>query len=154
STAYWPLSRLKRSYSDYLSSKTAEVEEQKDARRYLHASQWTSAQIAEFKKRKQPIVTYNRIGRKIDGVVGLIEKLKQSPKAYPRTPQEEGGADLATAVVRSTLDAADWKAKSYLVAQNAAMDGYGGLELVLEAGDEGDPEIGLELIENDGFFYD
>ncbi len=139
---------------DYLNSKTAEVDEQKDARRYRHGSQWTKAQINAFNKRKQPVVTYNRIGRKIDGIVGLVEKLKQSPKAYPRTPQEEGGADLATAVVRATLDAAEWKAKSYIAAQNCAVDGFGGMELLLEQGDEGDPEIGLEVIENDGFFYD
>jgi hypothetical protein len=151
---YWSLERLKRSYTDYLNSKVQEVEEQKDARRYRHASQWNSEQIKIFNKRKQPIVTYNRIGRKIDGVIGLIEKLKQSPKAYPRTPNEEGAADLATAVVRSVLDTNEWKTKSYLVGQNAAIDGFGGIELLLEQGDEGDPDISFEVVENDGFFYD
>jgi len=81
-TKYWSLERLKRSYMDYIDSKTEEVEEQKDARRYRHASQWTAEQVSVFNKRKQPIVTYNRIGRKIDGVVGLVEKLKQSPKGF------------------------------------------------------------------------
>jgi hypothetical protein len=151
---YWSLERLKRSYMDYIDSKTQEVAEQQDARRYRHASQWTAEQVRVFNKRKQPIVTYNRIGRKIDGVVGLIEKLKQSPKAFPRTPNEEQSADLATAVVRSVLDSAEWKTKSYIAAQNAAVDGFGGIELLIEAGDQGDPDIGLEVVENDGFFYD
>jgi hypothetical protein len=151
---YWGLERLKRSYLDYLISKTDEVEEQKDSRRYRHASQWTSEQVKIFNKRKQPIVTYNRIGRKIDGVIGLIEKLKQSPKAFPRTPNEEASADLATAVVRSVLDEAEWKSKSYLAAQNAAVDGFGGIELLLEQGDQGDPQVTFEVVENDGFFYD
>jgi hypothetical protein len=151
---YWGLERLKRSYLDYLTSKTDEVEEQKDSRRYRHASQWTSEQVKIFNKRKQPIVTYNRVGRKIDGVIGLIEKLKQSPKAFPRTPNEEQSADLATAVVRSVLDEAEWKSKSYLAAQNAAVDGFGGIELLLEAGDQGDPQVTFEVVENDGFFYD
>src|SRR4029079_16819488 len=79
---------------------------------------------------------------------------RKSPKAYPRTPMEEGGADLATAVVRATLDTADWKAKSYIAAQNAAIDGFGGIELILEAGDQGDPQVDFEVVENDGFFYD
>jgi hypothetical protein len=151
---YWGLERLKRSYTDYLNSKTDEVEEQKNARRYRHASQWTADQIKIFNKRKQPIVTYNRIGRKIDGVVGLIEKLKQSPKAFPRTPKEEQGANLVTAVIRSVLDAVEWKAKCPIIAENAAVDGFAGIELLLVAGDEGDPDIDMEIVENDGFFYD
>jgi hypothetical protein len=151
---YWSLDRLKRSYTDYLNSKTNEVEEQKNARRYRHASQWTAEQIKIFNKRKQPIVTYNRIGRKIDGVVGLIEKLKQSPKAFPRTPKEEQGANLVTSVIRSVLDAVEWKAKCPILADSAATDGFAGIELLLVKGDEGDPDIDMALVDNDGFFYD
>jgi hypothetical protein len=150
----WGLERLKRSYTDYLTQKTDEINEQKDARRYRHASQWTADQVKIFNKRKQPIVTYNRIGRKIDGVIGLIEKLKQAPKAFPRTPHEEGGAALATAVVRSVLDENEWKTISYLVGQSSAIDGFGGVELTIEQGDEGDPVIKIGQLENDGFFYD
>jgi hypothetical protein len=150
----WGLERLKRSYTDYLDQKSDEIEEQKDSRRYRHASQWTAEQVKIFNKRKQPIVTYNRIGRKIDGVIGLIEKLKQAPKAFPRTPHEEGGAALATAVVRSVLDENEWKTISYLVGQSSAIDGFGGVELTIEPGDDGDPVIVIGQIENDGFFYD
>jgi hypothetical protein len=153
-TKGWSLERLKRSYMDYINSKTDEVNEQKDARRYRHASQWTNEQVKILNKRKQPIVTYNRIGRKIDGVIGLIEKLKQSPKAFPRTPREEGGAALATAVVRSVLDSNEWKTISYQVGQAAAIDGFAGVELTIEPGDEGDPSVTLAQVENDGFFYD
>jgi hypothetical protein len=150
----WSLERLKRSYMDYINSKTDEVNEQKDARRYRHASQWTNEQVKILNKRKQPIVTYNRIGRKIDGVIGLIEKLKQSPKAFPRTPREEGGAALATAVVRSVLDSNEWKTISYQVGQAAAIDGFAGIELTIEPGDQGDPTVTISQVENDGFFYD
>ncbi len=151
---YWSLSKLKRSYMDYLNSKTQEVEEQKEARRYRHASQYTAEQIKVLNRRKQPVVTFNRIGRKIDAIVGLIEKLKQAPKAYPRTPKEEEGAELATAVVRYVLDNGEWKAKAPQCAEDGAIDGIGGLELVIEPGDEGDPDIGFEIVEPDSFFYD
>lgn len=150
----WSLERLKRSYTDYLNSKTLEIEEQKDARRYRHGSQWTNQQIKVFNKRHQPVVTYNRIDPKINGVVGLIEKLKQAPKAYPRTPKEDEAAAVATAVVRYVLDQARWKSKAPLCAENAAVDGFGGIELLVEAGDTGDPDIDFEVVENDGFFYD
>ena len=45
-------------------------------------------------------MTINRIARKIDGVVGLIERLRQDPKAYPRTPKHEQAADLASLMLK------------------------------------------------------
>jgi hypothetical protein len=153
-TGYWPLSRLKRAYLDYVGHKRDEILEQQDARRYRHGSQYTSEQTATYNKRKQPIVTYNRIAPKVNGVVGLIEKLRQAPKAYPRTPKEEAGADLATAVVRYVVDEQQFKTLSPFCGQDAAIDGLSGIELTLEKGDQGDPEIGLAKVEGDDFFYD
>jgi hypothetical protein len=153
-SGYWGLARLKRSYLDYVGSKRDEILEQQDARRYRHGSQYTSEQTTVYNKRKQPIVTYNRIAPKINGVVGLIEKLRQAPKAYPRTPNEEAGADLATAVVRYVVDEQQFKTLSPFCGQDAAVDGLSGIELVLEQGDQGDPEIGLTKVEGDDFFYD
>jgi hypothetical protein len=153
-SAYWPLSRLKRAYLDYVGSKRDEILEQQDARRYRHGSQYTDEQTAVYNKRKQPIVTYNRIAPKVNGVVGLIEKLRQAPKAYPRTPKEEAGADLATAVVRYVVDEQQFKTISPFCGQDAAIDGLSGIELVLEQGDQGDPEVGLVKVEGDDFFYD
>jgi hypothetical protein len=153
-SGYWGLARLKRAYLDYVGSKRDEILEQQDARRYRHGSQYTSEQTKVYNKRKQPIVTYNRIAPKINGVVGLIEKLRQAPKAYPRTPNEEAGADLATAVVRYVVDEQQFKTLSPFCGQDAAVDGLSGIELVLEQGDQGDPEIGLAKVEGDCFFYD
>jgi hypothetical protein len=153
-TGYWSLERLKRAYQDYIGSKRDEIREQQDSRRYRHGTQWTSEQMKVFNKRKQPVVTYNHIAPKINGVIGLIEKLRQAPKAYPRTPKEEEGADLATAVIRFVLDEQHWKSISPICAEDAAVDGYGGIELLLEQGDQGDPEIGFAVVESDSFFYD
>jgi hypothetical protein len=153
-TGYWPLSRLKRAYLDYVGHKRDEILEQQDARRYRHGSQYTDEQTKVYNKRKQPVVTYNRIAPKVNGVVGLIEKLRQAPKAYPRTPKEEAGADLATAVVRYVVDEQQFKTLSPFCGQDAAIDGLSGIELTLEKGDQGDPEIGLTKVEGDDFFYD
>jgi hypothetical protein len=151
---YWPLSKVRRCYTDYLTSKREELDEQIDSRRYYHGSQWTTEQIRVMKTRKQPVMTFNRVARKIDGVVGLIERLRQDPKAYPRTPKHEEGAELATAAVRYVLDEQEWKAKSPQSAQDGAVDGIGGIEVELEEGDQGDPEVGLELVDVQSFFYD
>src|SRR3569623_244730 len=156
-TNYWDIGRLKRAYSEYLGTKRDEIEEQKEARRYYHGAQWTSEQIKILKKRKQPIATLNRIGRKIDGVVGLLERLRQDPKAFPRTPQHEDGADLATAVIRYALDEQEWKPKSAEIARDGAIEGIGGLEINLVQGDTPDPndrDIELDIVEPESFFYD
>lgn len=151
---FWPLETCKKAYLDYLFNKTQEIEEQKNSRRYYHGAHWTSEQIKALKKRKQPVVTFNRIGRKIDGVVGLIERLRQDPKAYARTPENDEGAELATAVIRYVLDEEEWKAKSPEVARDAAVDGIGGAEIELVQGDQGDAEVSFEIVEPDSFFYD
>lgn len=148
------LSKLKRQYLDYLSSKREEIDEQIDARRYRHGAQYTAKQIDALNKRGQPVVTYNRISRKIDGIVGLVEKMRQDPKAYPRTPKHEEGAELATAVIRYALDEQEWRAKSPICASDGATDGIGGLEITLEQGDRGDVEVGFDIVSPEDFFYD
>lgn len=151
---YWPLSKCRKAYLDYLVNKQEEIDEQKDSRRYYHGAQWTADQIKVLRDRRQPISTKNRIARKINGVVGLIERLRQDPKAYPRTPKHEEGAELATAVIRYVLDEQEWKAKSPQAALDGAIDGIGGIEIELEQGDQGDYEVAFDIVEPDSFFYD
>jgi hypothetical protein len=151
---FFPVTRLKREYLDYLAGKADEIEEQKEARHYYHGVQWSPEEIKILRARKQPIVTYNRIARKIDGVTGLVERLRQDPKAFPRHPRNEEGAEVATAVLRYALDRIDWRTKSAEVARQAAIEGIAGIELTLEAGDHGDPDIAAEIIAGDDFFYD
>src|SRR5580765_702816 len=125
----WTLEKCIQAYTTYLDSKTLEIQEQQNARRYRHGSQWTAEQIKALNDRKQPVVTYNKIGRKIDGIVGLVDRLRQDPKAYPRTPQNQGGADLATAVLRYLMDSNKWNEKTPVISENAAIDGLAGIEM-------------------------
>lgn len=158
------IEKRRREFMSYLGSKSAEIDEQKEARRYYHTSQWTAKAIREFKRRKQPIVTYNREAPKINGIVGLLERLRQDPKGFDRTPQpsqpgpdgepEMSGAEIATATLRYILDNQRWKEKSPDSALKGAIDGIGGMEVVIEQGDQGDPDIGLEVVDPSGFFYD
>src|SRR6266704_603464 len=151
---YLSVDRLKRQYYDYLGAKTAEIEEARQSRHYYHGDQWTEQEIAVLQRRKQPVVTSNRIERKINAVVGIVEKLRQDPKAYARTPQHEQGADVATAVMRYALDTNDWKSKSTRNARLGAINGIAGVEFDLEIGDQGDPDLGIHIVYADTFFYD
>jgi hypothetical protein len=151
---YYDLTRLRRQYNDYAGSKDAEAREMVEARHYYHGDQWTKHEIETLRRRKQPVVTSNRIVRKIDAVVGLVERLRQDPKAYPRTPKHDEGAELATATLRFVLDNNDWKSKSARIARAAGIDGIAGIEYDLVAGDEGDPSLEFHIAWGDGFFYD
>ncbi|TPM37043.1 hypothetical protein [Mesorhizobium sp. B2-3-2] len=145
---------LKKQYLTYLNLKSDEIKEQQDARRYYHGVQWTDKQIKAFNQRKQPVVTYNRIGRKINAVVGLLEKQRTDPKGFPRTPKHEDGAEIATAVLRYVCDEQEWAAKSPIAGLNGAVDGIGGIEIIIEEGDRGDREVGFEDVDPSSFFYD
>lgn len=172
----YSVEKLRRQYLDYETTKIEEIKEQQIARHYYHADQWTSEEAAVLKARGQPIVTNNLIGRKIDGTVGLIERLRQDPKAFPRKPmppQQQGGpqgapqpqqgngqsptpegADIATEVLRYVLDAQDWQQISSNAARDGAINGLAGMELSIEQGDHGDPDVGLAPVDPDTYFYD
>jgi hypothetical protein len=151
---YWPLSKLRKCYTDYLFNKREEQDEQIDARRYYHGSQYTDKQIAALTARKQPVMTYNQVAEKINGYVGQVERARQDPKAYARTPQHEEGADLATAALRYVLDENEWNDIRPLGALHGAVDGLGGIAVELSQGDHKDPDVELVLVDIDSFFYD
>jgi hypothetical protein len=149
------LTALKRQFENAVAAKTAENTESAEAERYYNSVQWTSEELKVLKDRNQPPITFNRFKRKINTVVGILEKMRQDPKAYPRNPnqQSEDGAELATNVLRYALGW-DWNDKSSHCARRAAIRGISGLEMVLVQGDMGDPEIELDEVDQRDFFYD
>lgn len=155
--AFAPLGDLRKQFLDWWSAKSAERDEAKEARKYYHMVQWTAEQLKELKLRKQPAVTTPIFTRKINGFVGLIDRLRQDPKAYPRTLNEDRGAELCTAALRYALDQQSWPDKDNEVALSAAMTGIGGVEISLEPGDTGQPgdyDISIEPVPVEYFFYD
>lgn len=151
---FFPVTRLRQQYIDYLTAKVLEYEEQKESRHYFHGSQWNPEDIRILKARRQPIVTFNRINRKIDSIVGLVQKLRQDPKAFATSPQFQAGADIATRCIRSVLTASQFETLDFECTRQAAMEGIGVLEMRIETGDQGDPDIGLFSVFGDDFFYD
>lgn len=150
----WPVSRMRQAYLDYLGAKVQEYQEQQQSRHYYHGAQWTPEEIKVLRNRRQPIITFNRTSRKIDQIVGLLQRMRQDPKAYPRNPKNADGADIATECVRYACDSNDWEFLDPYCAGQAAIEGVGGLELKLIEGDHDDPDVGMDFIFGDDFFYD
>jgi hypothetical protein len=151
---YQPVETSVRQYLDYVGTKQLEIDEQKQSRHYYHGAQYTADEIKVLQKRRQPIVTFNRINRKIDGIVGLVEKLRSDPKAFPRNPRNEGGAALATQCVRTVLDQNEWKTLDHNATERCAIEGVAGVEIKLADNKRGNPKIVLDYFFGEDWFYD
>lgn len=147
------LSALKRRLDSYVSLKRNERDEDDKALHYYHGDQWTPEEIMKLRARNQPVVTYNHTQPYINSVVGLLERLRQDPKAFPRTPKHEAGADIATLTINEVLDENRWKDISPLTARDGAVRFAAGVELGL-SGNADDPDITLDPVDIDFFFYD
>lgn len=78
---------------------------------YRDGKQLTDDEIRTLKKRGQPPVVNNRIQRKVDFLSGLEKQQRKDPKAFPRTPKDEGAANAATDSIRYVCDDTRWDAK-------------------------------------------
>ena len=145
---------LRDMYVDYLQSKTSEIEEQQDARRYYHGIHWSAEQLRVLRRRHQPPLTWNRVNRKINQIVGTVERMRSDPKAMPRHVRSEQGANIATQVIRYVLEANDFKGLDPWCLLQSCIDGVAGIQAVLTNDDQGQKDIALVWVIGDEFFYD
>lgn len=152
--AFLDVGKLRTQYMDYLTTKVDEIEEQKMSRHYYHGAQWTPEQLEILRKRHQPVLTWNRVGRKINAIIGLVERSRADPKAFPRHPNAEQGANIATETIRYVLDTNDWKGIDPWCLLQSCIDGIAGVQLQLVQGDHEDPDLALSWVIGDEYFYD
>lgn len=148
------LVQLRKQFTDYATVKMNEIDEVRRSNRYYHGQQWSDEQLKVLKARGQPEITFNRTARKINGVVGVVQKLRNDPKAFPRSARSTAGADLATAVMRYVLDASLWKDIEADGVLDASKGAFGVCELTLDDGDFQDPDVGLRYVDPVTYFYD
>lgn len=98
------LARLKRMFSDYQSlTNTARSESAMDVD-YYDSKQWSAQELTALARRGQPDLVINRIKPAINGILGVVERGKSDPRAWPRNPTDEDTADVATDVLRYIAD--------------------------------------------------
>jgi len=83
-------------------------DEARTRRDYYNGIQHTAEEIATLRKRKQPVVTDNRIKRKVDYLLGVERQTRTDPKAFPRTPDDDESAQVFTDSLRFVNDNNDW----------------------------------------------
>ena len=99
-------------------------------RDFYDGIQITKEEAAETKKRGQPLLKFNRIRGKVDWYKGLEAQRRTDPKAYPRTPQHEQGAEAATDSIRFVCDKEDWDSVRSKIYEDMLIEGFGGVEVV------------------------
>lgn len=101
-------------------------------RDYYDGYQLTPEETAALRKRKQPPIVINRIKRKVDAMVGIEQRGRSDPRALPRTPRDEQAADVATKALVFIDDTTRFDLKKSQAFENLLVEGYGGVEVVVE----------------------
>jgi hypothetical protein len=149
------VAQLRSAFVAAVAAKTDENAEAAEAERYYHCVQWDKTDLQVLSARNQAPVTFNRFARKVNTILGVIEKVRQDPKAYPRTPSRaaEDGAELATNVLMYALGW-QWNDQQIEIGRRTAIRGISGVECCLVQGDQGDPDIEWDVVDQRDFFYD
>lgn len=151
-----PLSTLVEWFEDSEEATDAARRAAERDRDYYDGKQLTSKEIAALRKRGQPDIIINRIKPKIDYLMGHEAMQRTDPRAYPRTPQDEDASEAATDALRYVTDKNEAGLKFSRVWENMLIEGYGGIEVVIEqpANGQGDPDIVIQEWDWDRLFYD
>lgn len=149
------VAKLRKTFVNDVAAKYAENSEAAMGERYFHSVQYTSDELKTYDSRGQPPIVYNRIKRKVNTVVGILEKLPMGPKADPRTPSRaaDDGATIATQALLYAMGW-DWSMLSLQVARRCTIRGIAGAEIVLTMGPDGEPDVAWDEVDQRDFFYD
>ncbi|MGI8839963.1 MAG: hypothetical protein ACR2F8_04130 [Caulobacteraceae bacterium] len=71
---------------------------------YYDSDQYTGAELAKLAARNQPPIVINRVKPAINGIIGITEKGRSDPRAWPRNPGDDDAADAATDILRYIAD--------------------------------------------------
>lgn len=123
-------------------------------RDYYDNKQWSEDERKALEARKQPVISDNRIRRKIDYLAGLEKQSRQDPKAYPRNPQDEEAAHAATDAIRYVADANRFPQVASRVWENLLIEGAGGVDVCVEPGGPQGYKVTIKRVPWDRMFFD
>ncbi len=98
-------------------------------RDYYDGHQLTDVELAVLARRRQPPIVINRIRRKVDAMVGIEQRGRVDPRAYPREPGDEDAAELATKALLYVEQRERLDVLRSAAFENLLVEGYGGVEV-------------------------
>lgn len=126
-------------------------------RDYYDNDQLTDEELAALAKRGQPAVVSNRVGPKIDALLGHEKRMRTDPKAYARTPKHEADAESVTDAVRFVCDQSKFSSIRSEVAENVFIEGSGAATVtvrVRQTAKGPDFDVVITLVPWDRFYRD
>lgn len=103
-----------------------------------------------LRARKQPDFVINRVRPGVEGMVGVVERGKTDPRAYPRTPQDEGSSEVATDTLRYVTDQNRWHQNKLKAFRNMLVEGVAAA--IIEVDER--LEVRIRRGRYESFFYD
>lgn len=85
---------------------------------------WTQAELQKLGARNQPPTTRNHIERKVHAIAGVEQRTRAEPRAFPRTPQDQKAAEIATDALRFAKERARLNVTSQLGMLDLLISGY------------------------------
>lgn len=117
---------------------------------YYHGHQLTADEIAALNRRGQPDIVINRTRAAINGILGVIERGRSDPRAFPRTPKDDDSADVVTDTLRFIGDKNRFSKLKVRAFRDMLVPGVGAALVTVN----GDLEVIIERIRFEEFFYD
>jgi len=127
----------------------ARKKQQTDRDYYDGPKQLNSEVRATLKMRGQPAIWTNRVQPCIDGILGVLEAGRVDPRAYPRNPNGEEAADVATKTLRYIADITNFDEVKLDCAEDFLIEGPAAI--IIECDGE---TISANQIRWSEFFYD
>jgi hypothetical protein len=144
------LPALKRMYEESQTlTYDARIQEQKDGD-YYDGYQLTREEKRILRGRKQPDNTWNFTRLAVNGTLGVIKQGSTDPRAYPRNPQDEDSADVASKTLQYIADTASFDSTKIDFAKDYLVPGTGAVIV----GVDDDLKVTVEPIRREEFFYD
>lgn len=120
------------------------------ARRYYDNDQVFGDTFTALKRSRQPLVIRNEISPAINGMLGVIQQAKVDPRAWPRNPDNEEQADVASKALRYVADVNKWHKLKVDAAETFLIEGIAAV--AVESSENGDPI--LTQLPYDELIYD
>jgi hypothetical protein len=132
-TGYAPdLSRLRRMFDDARNGMQDARRDSEKSRDYYDSDQLTPDERRKLRDRGQPDIVINRIRPGVDGVLGVVEQGKSSPRGLARNPAGEESADVASQTLRYIADTTHFDQTRMDCLENYLIEGT--CAVIVEAG--------------------